>query len=449
MMRATLALALAAACQGGVEVIVYPPSAEEPVLGANGMPAKVDDVRLYVGIDKMGPVSIAPPAMSVDKPLYTGDVYTLDVNSAQHAHALPARFNFERGAVDHIGVLVGVGFIGTTPVASIATTMAVKLPSTGVDTIRIGLDAADALPLAQTTAAHLERVQAWGPDPTGEPICVFTESLDVGYKTFVVDANDVDCDGFPNMDAAECLPTVYQGTRGPNSLDNATCVLRVAAAGRSQCVIGGPPCIDGKGQSTDANAGCFASEYCAPAVDCDQCLANGAPATFDQLLQCVATMRGQLPTKIQFTSNGQTLTSPFAACPGTTAPVMVLATGTVGCSRHDVQVFDIATNTWQQGLVQGGVTYQFDIDDQCFLTITQSGAAATPPSVATLLAIGLASGRGLVIPLLIESNPTSNCTNGPGVVAVPPADPSDALVDSTHTGCIETKPLPGAEIHGG
>ena len=442
-----LALALAAGCASGLEIIVEAPASMDPAA------KPITRVRLYVADDPMGAMTIAP-AMAMP-PGFPGTAYAVDPASGLDGGPPPSRFSLEGGTTGKIGQLVAVGFASDGTAVAAISSAAPDIPGDGVESVRLELDAADALP-ANAPIATEDRIEVWGGSSGFD--CVYNSSApgDNNYDRFVVSSEDWDCDGQKNDDhTLECLPTIYNGTRGPNSLADVDCALmdRTMASVVPECTLAGPPCKDGMGKIN----GCVQSPYCVPASACAVCTPQGAIEPTLGCLQDMSGLNGTTFAHLVLHYAGIGSANTYAPCP---APIVLpVPSGATGCAASQIVVWDASSNRWDKIMTSQGLMFDFDVDAACHITVMVSGAAATPiggapPQIGTMLVVNLAASttdnHGIALPVVITFEaPTSACTTTSNGFILPLYSSVDGLGDLSlpkSGGCLNELLLPGAGV---
>jgi len=447
MMHArALALVLAAGCSGGLEIIVDPPAKMDPS-------RPITRVRLYVAADTIGPMAITPDQAT--PPGFSASAYKLDPASGLEGGAPPVRFSLEGGTTSKIAQLVAVGFASDGTAVAAISSDSPDIPASGVVPVRIELDSADVLPTAGPVATE-DRVQVWGGTSKNECVYNWSALTDNGYQTFIVPDTDYDCDGFANDDRSkECLPTIFNGSRGPVSLDdtNITCIEPGQFSG--YCTLAGPECMDGLGPTT----GCRPSPYCVPATACTACATMRGTSDGTVLLDCVEDMSSVPPTPpfqhATLTYAGMATAGGYQPCQSQLT-IHVFPTGSQHtCASGEIRVRD-TMQSWDNQLQRDGLTFNFDVSSTCDVVVTVSGSVSAftgaPPPIGAVLAVNLttsnAENHGLALPFVINFEPPGACAGSVGGVTSPMYTSADLLGDTSTgpSGCLNAALAPGTGV---
>ncbi len=224
----------------------------------------IDTVVLYLGLDPctdqdQAVCAITPQGVGSSlAPGSGGGSWYRDANNDYSAavSAGTAHFHIEASAADQTLQLVAVGLSGGrygTPVAS-RVLRDVVVPARKA--VEIDADLQRAAPLAasdgQQDQPDGDYVAIWqSQNPAAVSDCVVAEHWSGGNatRTFVVPMEDPDCDGYATSDPLECDPLWFDRMTMVARFSDSNCATGQHVANISSCVLGGVPCIDGKGTS--------------------------------------------------------------------------------------------------------------------------------------------------------------------------------------------------------
>ena len=252
----------------------------------------VTKIEVFLGQEKCtdpdgGICSITPPDMIAALRTNGGGAWYRDGDSVFESSAGRGGtwFRIEPTGTAAVLQLVAVGFdAGGAPIASgILHDLAIPADKTTYLSLAlVGTGVVDATEEALMPHPDGELVRIWN---NAASDCVVTEHWHAGKatRTFIVPSDDADCDGFATVDPLECDPLWNHRTTDTASLRGARCVTpKVLGSGGGAalptCLLGGSPCVDGKGPST-ATCAPVDPTYCLPTPLCDPMCASGPVPT--------------------------------------------------------------------------------------------------------------------------------------------------------------------------
>jgi hypothetical protein len=237
---------------------------------------------------------------------------------------------------------------------------------------------------SQPTSTGMEQLYLWGPDGHAgtDAECVGLIGSD-GASTFIVAAEDIDCDGFANTADTECDPLYFKDPNGTASLQNPTCLI--TSSDGTQCNLGAEQCVDGVGP-VDGGA-CLPTDICMPLGDC------GCP---DDDLQCLidnAQDKTYLGYQCSIGTNG--------TC---AIPVPRPPTGGFACKPTDgansaTGIASKGDGSFSDTIQIGSTMYKLDVTVDCAVTLTPQASGTGSPETGALLRIDLENGASLITPI--------------------------------------------------
>ena len=396
-----------------------------------------DQVRLFVGLDEVGTLALAPPS---PEPRYhrTGPTYLRDLGDDAYTAAIssdqPALFQFGRPADDlTLGAVVAVGYDArgdVQPPWSVAAMVAPQLGDGAIYVYDLHLKPA-ADPSDPTLSANREapdQLAVWGATQD----CVYVKtSADLDgapLEGFLIgSAADPDCDGLDTGHPLECVAQTHLGDRMVAQAE-LSCLATSAVATTPQgpivaaCALGGPRCRDGVApEDLPAAEQCAPSTYCAPSSLCGACsdLGDRWACALDITRSPAVESIARISCEVAATRNDPS--APSELCPSTSEPLALIPSlipQGYGCQEARVRdrMSDFASALVLESSSSGtDARFDPDVDSACNLTVKVDGsfdALAYRPVVLGLLAIELERNtphRDLAIPISFRITEGSEC----------------------------------------
>lgn len=255
-----------------------------------------DTVQLFLGLGSCDDCpGIQPPGAPAVLPgvvLYREDSFRSTVVRTARVEDGVARFRIEPSDADStFSLAVAVD----ANLSSAAVIRSLPLDNPGryrVDLVPANTSAARLGPKPASTSGSF--VEIWQ-QPGGTVPCMGFERwvdgrLD-GDRTFIVPADDLDCDARRND---ECAPYGFDATGVP-AFEDATCTRETPVLPDAEmCQLGGPACNEVSGQDDP----CAPTEYCLPAL---YCVRDAECADPTQLVRCLfgTPLAGIAPARLQ------------------------------------------------------------------------------------------------------------------------------------------------------
>lgn len=222
-------------------------------------------VAVYIGKEACtdpngGACAVAPPTLARLRADTPGGTWFRDADTPFTAGASGgvARVHVEASGPKESVQLVVFGLDSSDMPVQAAIVHDVDVPSGGTTNLSVTLD--DAMPVTSTEegqSPHPDGAYALTWTSAMAPTdCVLVERWEggVAQRTFIVPADDADCDGFPALDAQgnrnplECDPYFFDFSSKMATSGNPSCALpQVVTGNLHSCVLGAQGCTDGTG----------------------------------------------------------------------------------------------------------------------------------------------------------------------------------------------------------
>lgn len=315
---------------------------------------------------------------------FAGDRFIAPVSSGV------AGFTLVPGASDHIPKLGAIGF------DALGVAKGIALLDQDIH-IKDHLGEVIQLELAGTTAQTIVWRAPNAPETAESCIAMLGAS---GHGTFVVPADDQDCDGITG--AAECDPFWYLYAKPADTSEPQYCLEQQSAS--TSCMVGTEVgCVDGQTQ-----AGCHPTSYCVPQRACTDCSDPTDPGCVDH----VGTDSAPAVPRIHCTIPLVGGPGNYTACPTGIAPVnvdMPYATATTAmCSPGFIKAPVMFPINPQQSVAfdtgQGGVTLMIGSSNMpCEFQIVPVASVSNIPSRSVPALVVLhGPTRAMLLPLVVE-----------------------------------------------
>ena len=391
-----------------------------------GMPdaSNVDEVKLYVGLgftqnmDGSTPERLIPadyPRVGEqprgfwwkrDTALPDGDRLTVAPGTKE------VRFVFQPGTHDQMTVIV-VGYSNETIVA------AALLEQASMESGTVRQYVVNLAPASPAMPGQPQRlgptVQEWGPEPGDRECAHYRDGED---SVFVVTFGDHDCDGFKEGEEdpaknLECRPDVYQGFKRSQRA-SLSCItkeslppLSPSGAIVEAAVLGGPGCVDGRGNGTcDIGTVCIDEELYACSSD-------------EHPLDCASNVSASNTSVLRVLCKFYYASQQAGGGPGYCATTATLdgkfppAASQLACDGASELMFWARFGSKWSPSVLAKDTMTFTAakpTTSCLFSLTASGTPK-PALVQSLASVQLANKRGLAVPVIVEVAEVADCSS--------------------------------------
>ena len=298
------------------------------------------------------------------------------------------------------------------------------------------------------------RAETWYQEPGLGGGCLALEETSNGTSTrkFIVPADDLDCDGWMSAEQ-ECDPVWPDHGPDDDSTLAFTCLTEESSPGNigTRCMLGDAPCIDGEGPPECKAVMTGTQKWCVPSALCDPLCAGspGANCLYNVLqhptmppLRHPAYVHCTLPAfpgmtgrhvcdnEVQATFNTPL---PIAA----TASCSMLSFGPVTPTQIGPFVTRRTTSTGPMNTVETILN-----QTGCELSLKVSGDFPTSATLTDVLPqlvikLDLSNGISLVVPLVVELEPTdeAECANAVASCVVVGPDAANGSLDESLAAC--------------